>query len=185
MGLLCLCVLMHSLNAEVTNSALHTQEHVEEGQFYTSHPAQVKVIKTDYRHQSSKPETLLRVTMETIVPDRIGFRRRNLFFAQQYVSDYIEAIDQYLRLSESGQSGNRERVELAKISSWETFQGQRELVFSMVTANSNQMGGAEVGLPLLCISLGYDMENRGGAFYFTPADARELLSLLFDFMAEV
>ena len=178
-----MCPILGTLSAEIADSSIQVQEHVEEGKFYTSHPAMVKVVKTDYRQQSSQPETLLRVTMETIVPDRIGYRRSNLFFSHQHVSEYVEAIDRYLRMSEN--HSTTERVEIARIPSWETFQQQRDLVFSYNPVSSQQASNTAGSAPLLGINLAYDMENRGGSFFFTPTGARELLNLLFDFMGEV
>ncbi len=162
---------------------LQSKEQVKEGNFYSSHPTHVQVVKTDYRYQSANPETLLRVTMETIVPNRSGVRRQNLFFAQQHVSEYIEAIDAFLRLCRS--SSPVQQQELARLPSWESFQVKRDLKFSYIPVIASESGGNPGDTPLLEIRLAFDVVHEGGAFYFTPADAQELLNLLFDFIGEV
>ncbi len=169
------------LGVNAVETPLQSQERVSEGQFYTSHPTSVRVIKTDSRHHSNMPETLLRVTMETIVPNRAGTRVRNIFFSQQYVSEYIEVIDRFIRMSRDGHS--RDTIELARVSSWESFNTKRDLVFEYISAEGNSREGQNT--PLLGISLAYDVVHKGGSFYFTPANAQELLNLLFGFIDEI
>jgi len=164
------------------DNLLQSREYVEEGRFYSSHPTEIKVVRSDFRSGSNLPVVLLRVTMETTQTDGINNRKRNLFFAQQQVGAYMEAIERYLKMAEG--VSNSSKTELARIPSWQTFERQMDLVFDYIPAV--ETGSSErTQPPFLCISLAYDMEHRGGSFYFDPVDARLLLTQLIGFIGEI
>jgi hypothetical protein len=156
----------------------YAAEPLEGGKGDLVHPLEVRVIQTDYRQQSVRPERLLRLTMRTVSVDAHGGRLRHLFFSAAHVSAYVEAIDQFVRMSREAFPPQESRI-IARVPAWESFQVKRDVVFSY------QPPGDEQGdQPVLLIALAYDVERRGGAFLFSPANADQLLHLLFDFLKD-
>ena len=162
------------------SEGIHANELVQQGNFYTSHPTTAQLIRTNAQHHAVRSEWLLRVSMKTMVPRDTGVRTQHLFFSQSHVSDYIEAIDHFVRLSRD--SSHKERLEIARIPSWESYHVRRDLVFEFIPPGEPGTDSDTPTSPLLQIYLAYDHEHLGGSFYFTPANADALLELLFDFI---